>query len=48
MNEDRNAVEKLIKKAADALNSDDAMRFSQAACNLANALCALNDSKPNG
>lgn len=33
-------VEKLIDKAANAEKSDDAMRFSQAATNAANALCA--------
>lgn len=33
-------VEKLIDKAAEAEKSEDAMRFSQAACNAANALCA--------
>lgn len=35
-------VETLIKKAAEAQDSQDAMRFSQAACNTANAMCALN------
>lgn len=35
------AVEDLIGKAAAALKSDDALRFSQAACNAANAMCAL-------
>ena len=34
-------VETLIGKAAEAEKSDDAMRFSQAACNAANAMCAL-------
>jgi len=34
-------VEALSKKAADAEKSDDAMRFSQAANNVANAMCAL-------
>lgn len=33
-------VSKLIEKAADAEKSEDAMRFSQAATNAANALCA--------
>ncbi|MCO5071132.1 MAG: hypothetical protein M9944_08000 [Rhizobiaceae bacterium] len=37
-------VEKLITKAATAQKSDDAMRFSQAACNAANALLALQHS----
>lgn len=35
-------VEQLIDKAAKAEKSEDALRFSQAACNAANALCALN------
>lgn len=34
-------VEALIKKAAVAEKSDDAMKFSQAACNAANAMNAL-------
>ena len=37
----RTEVETLIDKAAKAERSEDAMRFSQAACNAANALCAL-------
>lgn len=37
-------VETLIKKAADAKSADDAMKFSQAACNAANALCALGNN----
>jgi hypothetical protein len=36
-----NAVERLIEKASHSVDSSDAMRFSQAACNAANALCAL-------
>lgn len=35
----------LIEKAAKAEKSDDALRFSQAACNVANALCALKAAK---
>ena len=35
------SVEALITKAATAEKSEDAMRFSQAACNAANAMCAL-------
>lgn len=35
------AVKALIDKAAKAHCSDDALRFSQAACNAANAMCAL-------
>lgn len=46
----KEAVEKLIKKAAEANSSTDAMHFSQAACNAANAMCslksALADTKP--
>lgn len=34
-------VEALNKKAAEAERSEDAMRFSQAANNVANAMCAL-------
>lgn len=34
-------VEKLIQKAAVANKSEDALRFSQAACNAANAMCAV-------
>lgn len=34
-------VKELIAKAAKTAKSEDAMRFSQAACNAANALCAL-------
>jgi len=34
-------VEALIKKAAEAAKSEDAMKFSQAACNAANALAVF-------
>ncbi len=34
-------VEYLIKRAAETLNSNDALKFSQAACNAANALHTL-------
>jgi hypothetical protein len=34
-------VEDLIVKAAKSEKADDALKFSQAACNAANALCAL-------
>lgn len=34
-------VEAMITKAAKADKADDALKFSQAACNAANALCAL-------
>lgn len=36
-------VESLVKKAEQAEKSEDAMRFSQAACNAANAMaCVAN------
>lgn len=38
-------VEALIAKAAHAEKSEDAMRFSQAANNAANALCGLYASE---
>lgn len=41
---DKNVTE-LIAKAANAAKADDAMKFSQAACNAANAMCALASSK---
>lgn len=34
-------VEALLKKAVEAKDSGDAMRFAQAACNAANAMCAV-------
>ncbi len=39
------SVNALIDKAAKADKADDAMKFSQAACNAANAMCALASSK---
>lgn len=48
MTDNTKDVATLIDKAAKANDSADAMRFSQAACNAANALCALktaNDKK---
>lgn len=44
MNDKSKEVEALIDKAAKAVNSEDAIRFSQAACNAANALCALKEA----
>jgi hypothetical protein len=38
-------IDKLLEKAAKATDSGDAMRFSQAACNAANALCALKAAR---
>lgn len=40
MSDKTKQVEELIDKAAKADKSDDAVRFSQAACNAANAMCA--------
>jgi hypothetical protein len=39
------AVKEMIDKAAKAEKSEDALRFSQAACNAANAMCALASEK---
>ena len=41
-------VEAMIEKAAKADKADDAMKFSQAACNAANAMCALASEKQIG
>jgi hypothetical protein len=38
-------VNALIDKAAAAEKSDDALKFSQAACNAANAMCAVKSSE---
>jgi hypothetical protein len=35
----------LIYKAAESHDSNDALKFSQAACNAANALCALKNAE---
>lgn len=45
MSEMRKEVEALITKAAKAEKSEDAMRFSQAASNAANALCAIKTAE---
>lgn len=34
-------VEKMIKKAGDSQDSNDALKFSQAACNAANAVSSI-------
>lgn len=39
-------VEDLIAKAASSKTADDALKFSQAACNAANAMCALRCAAP--
>ncbi len=36
-------VEKLIKKASESDNREDALKFSQAACNSANAAMSLKN-----
>lgn len=41
-------VEAMITKAAKAEKSDDALKFSQAACNAANAMCSLGAAKRDG
>jgi hypothetical protein len=41
MSDKTKEVEALIDKAAKSEKSDDALRFSQAACNAANAMCAM-------
>ena len=38
-------VKEMITKAAKAEKSEDALRFSQAACNAANAMCSLASEK---
>jgi hypothetical protein len=40
-------VHELIGKAVDAPKSEDAMRFTQAACNAANALAVLSNINKN-
>ena len=41
-------VEVLMKKASDAHSADDALKFSQAACNVANAMRALDGLSEGG
>ena len=41
-------VKALNEKAAKADKADDAMKFSQAACNVANAMCAVKSSETIG
>ena len=41
MSDKSKQVEILIDKAVNAEKSEDAIRFSQAACNAANAMCAV-------
>lgn len=46
MSEMQKQVEEMVSKAAKADKSEDAMRFSQAALNAANALIGLSNIKP--
>lgn len=41
MNEQEKQIKELIAKAASSHDSNDALKFSQAAANAANALCAI-------
>lgn len=43
MTELRKHVETMVKKAAEAQDSGDAMRFAQAALNTVNAMLGLSD-----
>lgn len=45
MSENKSDAEKLMTAAAKATKSEDAMRFSQAACNVANTLSILQHVK---
>lgn len=38
-------VEALVKKASEVASADEAMKFAQAACNAANAMCAVASFK---
>lgn len=42
MTELKTQIEALIKKAGESDKPDDAMKFSQAALNAANAMCSLD------
>lgn len=41
MDDQEKAIKELINKAAKVASADEAMKLSQAACNAANALCAM-------
>lgn len=45
IDEAKKYVNELSKKASEQKDSGDAMRFSQAACNVANSLCALGSAE---
>ncbi len=42
MTEAKKHVEEMIKKAGESTKAEDAMKFSQAALNAANAMCSLD------
>ena len=44
MTEVKKYVEDMIKKAGESTKADDAMKFSQAALNAAQAMCSLKTS----
>lgn len=48
MNDKTEQVALLIDKAAKSDKSEDALRFSQAACNAANAMCAVKIATAKG
>lgn len=48
MNKYENHVEEMVAKAAQSAKADDAMKFSQAACNAANALSVLDHIRGGG
>ena len=48
MTDQKQHIESLIAKAADAKDSNDAMRYAQAALNAANALCSLSAAMKQG
>lgn len=41
-------VETLCKAAAEAKSAGEAMQYAQAACNVANAMCAVKSSETTG
>lgn len=45
MDELEKAVHAMIEKAARTSDANDALKFSQAACNAANAMCSLKHAK---
>lgn len=45
MDDKSKEVAALIDKAANAEKSEDALRFSQSACNAANAMCAVGNAR---